>query len=97
MLSRRSEDISTEQTGAPTTRCRRPCSFSARYNWHRLHREVRGKWAYRFPLNSAEGHIPDPLVPRSFLDRMPTPAVSGLPGGSLDSSDMGRRPFPRCR
>ena len=42
--------------------------------WHRLNRHVRGESAHRFPLNSSERHIPGPLVPRSFIDRIPTPA-----------------------
>jgi serine/threonine protein kinase len=41
---------------------------------HRLSRHVRGEWAHRFPLNSSESHIPDALVPRSFMERIPTPA-----------------------
>jgi hypothetical protein len=48
--------------------------FGARYNWHRLNRHLRGEWAHRFPLNFSESHIPDPLVSRSFMDRIPTPA-----------------------
>jgi hypothetical protein len=50
-----------------------------------------------FPLNSFERRIPDPLVLRSFIDRIRTPARSALPGGSVDSSTMSRRSFPRCR
>jgi serine/threonine protein kinase len=42
--------------------------------WRRLNRHVRGDWALRFPLNSYVSHIPDSLVPRSFIDRIPTPA-----------------------
>lgn len=42
--------------------------------WHRLNRHIQGEWANRFPLMFSESHIPDPLVPRSFMDRIPTPA-----------------------
>ena len=55
---------------------------------HRLNRHVRGEWAGGFPLNSSEGHIPNRLALRSFIDRferLPDPAC---PGGSMDSSTI---------
>jgi len=41
---------------------------------HLLNRHVGGEWAHRFLLNSSVSHFPDPLVPRSFIDRIPRPA-----------------------